>query len=850
MTTEETDQNLPQEETPPKKKKSFFWRFVVFVFTLGLIGAITGVGAVLWAFWEYGRDLPDYRQLAEYEPPVMTRVHAGNGALLAEYATEKRVFVPVTEMPEPLIAAFLSSEDKNFYNHPGVDPVALMRAVATNIVNYGTGRRPVGASTITQQVAKNFLLTNEVSFTRKIKEAILAIRMELAFSKDQLLALYLNEIYLGMGSYGVAAAALNYFDKSLDTLTIAEMAYLAALPKAPNNYHPIRKYKAAIARRNWVLEQMHDNGYITFAEMISAQKDPITLRPRSGVDGADAPYFAEEVRRQMTEYFGDEMFYTGGLSIRTTLDPRLQALADQAMIEGLEALDKRQGWRGALGQAAINGEIDKTLAEYAKTMLANRYPAVVVTVGKKEAGILVYHDEADGTDEPQARLESGRIPFVLADWAYPPRRANGIRPPEITSLRQALNVGDVIMVQRPQYVPDRVSRLKGDVQFDDDIWALGQRPDVEGALIALDPHTGRVLAMVGGYNARDSEFNRATQAQRQPGSAFKPFVYLAALDHGFSPTTRILDAPLVVDQGPGMPKWKPSNYTRKFYGPSIMRLGIEQSRNLMTARLAMTIGMDRVQEYAKKFGIDDDMPSLLSMSLGAGETTLIKLTAAYGMVVNGGRHITPSLVDRVQDRYGKTVIKLDQRPCDDCAVLRPMADQMPPPLPDNRDEVTDPASAYQMVSMMEGVISRGTGRRIGKAGFAVAGKTGTTNDNTNAWFVGFTPDLVVGVYVGYDTPRPLGKRETGSSAAVPIFAQFIHDAMAGQPAIPFRRPEGVNLFPINALTGERSQEGEENVIIEAFKPGQRPLDQGERISIIDVPGAKTRAVAEPLQGLY
>ncbi len=829
----------------PAKKRSFIFRFIVVLFSLAFLGVGIGVGGVLWAFWEYGRDLPDYRQLAKYDPPVMTRVHAGNGALLAEYATEKRVFVPVAEMPEPLISAFLSAEDKDFFNHPGVDVKALTRAVLTNIANYGSGRRLIGASTITQQVAKNFLLTNEVSYTRKIKEAILAIRMERAFSKDELLALYLNEIYLGMGSYGVAAAALNYFDKSLDTLSLAEMAYLAALPKAPNNYHPKRKYKAAMARRNWVLGQMYENGYITKDEKSAAQAEAITVRPRSGVDGADAPYFAEEVRRQMVKHFGDDGFYTGGLSIRTTLDPVLQSKADRAIVEGLEALDKRQGWRGPIARIKGDALIEDALAEFGAVMLDNRYAAVVTSVTPKEAKIIIRHDENGGM-----RLENGRIPFVLADWAYPPRRPDGVRPPQIKSLTEALSKGDVIMVQRPRHVPDRLARLDGDIKFEEDIWALGQRPDVEGAMVVLDPHTGRVLAMVGGYNAKESEFNRATQAQRQPGSAFKPFVYLAALDGDYSPTTRINDAPLVVDQGPGQPKWKPSNYTKKFYGPSIMRQGIEQSRNLMTARLAMAIGMPKVQDYAQKFGISEDMPPLLSMSLGAGETTLIKLTAAYGMVVNGGHYIEPSIIDRVQDRFGETVIKLDQRQCKGCNLSDLPEDLLPPPIADNRDQVTDPQSAYQMVTMMEGVITRGTGRRMGKLGFATAGKTGTTNDNTNAWFIGFTPDLVVGVYVGYDTPRPLGKRETGSTAAVPIFGQFIRDAMADKPAIPFRRPEGINLFPINALSGERSQTGQKDVILEAFKPGQRPLGKGERSRVIDVPGAATATAAESLQGIY
>ena len=858
LVAEKRERKRPkQEPKPPKKpkeprRKSRVLKFFGIFLSLVFLGLMTAVGGVLWVFWEYGRNLPQYGQLARYEPPVVTRIHAGNGALLAEYATEKRVFVPVGEIPKPLIEAFLSAEDKGFYDHFGIDPRALMRAVATNLANLGTGRRPIGASTITQQVAKNFLLTNEVSIERKIKEAILAIRMERAFTKDQLLELYMNEIYLGFGSYGVAAAALNYFDKALADLTLAEMAYLAALPKAPNNYHPTRKYKAAVGRRNWVLTQMVENGYVAAEEAALAMEEPITIRPLSGVDGADAPYFVEEVRRQMTDQFGSETFYSGGYSVRTTINPRLQKIADRAIIEGLEALDKRQGWRGPLGK--IDGQDDslgQILGDYGATMHDGRYPALVTGVTAREARILVMTSR----DPDSPDLVKGVIPFSLADWAYPPRDSSGLRSRPITSLREAITRNDIIMVQRPADVPDRLVRMKnktGSVpEFEDNIWALGQVPLVQGALLALDPHTGRVLAMTGGYNPRHSEFNRATQAQRQPGSAFKPFVYLAALDNGFSPTTRILDAPLVVDQGPGMPKWKPANYTRKFYGPSIMRQGIEQSRNLMTARLAMAIGMPRVQEYASRFGIDRDMPPLLSMSLGAGESTLMQMTAAYGMVVNGGSYITPSIIDRVQDRFGSTVYRHDERVCHGCNVNVIAGDVAEPPLlPDRRKRVTDTASAYQMVSMLEGVVSRGTGRLIGNLGFAVAGKTGTTNDNTNAWFVGFTPDLVVGVYVGFDQPKPLGKRETGSTAAVPIFADFMQESMANQPQIPFRRPQGVNLFRINALNGQRAQSGDKQVITEAFKPGQRPLDIGSSDQVIDVPGAETRTVAEPLPGLY
>ena len=823
---DEFDEPLELTDVQSKpRKKSFLARFVgavTVLVSLLFLGIVAATAAVLWVFWTYGKDLPDYHQLAKYEPPVATRIHAGNGALIAEHATEKRVFMPVEAMPPRLIQAFLSAEDKAFYSHFGVDPRALFRAVVTNAMNYGTGRRPIGASTITQQVTKNFLLTNEVSIDRKIKEAILSFRMERAFTKDQILALYLNEIYLGMGSYGVAAAALNYFDKSLDQLTLEEMAYLAALPKAPANYHPIRKTRAATIRRDWVLGEMQQNGFITGDEARRARAMPLQIARQSGFDSAEAPYFAEEVRRAVVSRFGEDMLYAGGLSVRTTLDPELQHAARMALQRGLEALDRRQGWRGALASHTGDGDLDDILAKHEATMLEDHHAAYVTEVTKDQAQIYVNGGR-------------GRIPFQLAFWAYPPRGEDGVRPQPLNDLRDALAIGDIIMVQPPEGTPDLI-RDGFEPQPGD--YALSQRPSVEGAIVALDPHTGRLLAMSGGYNYLDSEFNRAVQALRQPGSAFKPFVYLAALDQGYNPTTRILDAPLVVDQGPGKPKWKPANYTRRFYGPSIMRVGIEKSRNLMTARLAMNLGMDEIGDYARRFGLNENLPPLLSMSLGAGETTLLRLTAAYGMLVNGGKKITPSLIDRVQDRNGKTIYRHDGRSCDACQSGAGMGEEIPD-LGDTREQLTSPASAFQMVSMLEGVIKRGTGRRISKLNLTLAGKTGTTNDNTNGWFIGFTPDLAVGVFVGYDTPRQLGKRETGSTVAVPIFGDFIAAAQAGRPVIPFRRPGGVTIIPVNAETGERVMPGDEKAIYEVFKPGQRPGG-----TLIDVPGSTAKSAPE------
>jgi penicillin-binding protein 1A len=806
-------ETLPEEGTRSILSR-FFFLLSVLLSLLFLVVVAVG-GGLLWVFWTYGKDLPDYHQLAKYEPPVVTRIHAGDGALLAEYANQKRLFVPVEAIPPRLIHAFLSAEDSGFYSHFGIDPQAMLRAAITNAKNYGRGRRPIGASTITQQVTKNFLLTNEVSVERKIKEAILSLRMERAFTKDQILELYLNEIYLGYGSYGVAAAALNYFDKPLNQLSLAEVAYLAALPKAPSNYHPVRKIKAATNRRNWVLRQMAGNGYISDAEAAAAIAQPLEIAAQSGFDAANAPYFTEEVRRALITEYGEDMLYGGGLSVRTTIDPFLQRAARVALQQGLEALDRRQGWRGALATIATDDDVDEALAAEQAKMLPGHYAALVTEVDKRRARIFVNGQNAS-------------IPFDLAFWAYPPRDDEGVRPPPLTDLRHAIAEGDIVMVQRPNNTPDLI---RDGYEPAEDEFSLSQRPLVEGAIVALDPHTGRLLAMSGGYDFATSEFNRAVQALRQPGSAFKPFVYLAALDNGYSPTTRILDAPLVVDQGPGKPKWKPANYTKRFYGPSIMRVGIEKSRNLMTARLAMRLGMEEVQTYARKFGLNEDLPLLLSMSLGAGETTLLRLTAAYGMLVNGGKQITPSLIDRIQDRNGVTIYRHDSRPCEGCQFSVGWDNQPIPELPDIRAQLTTPASAFQMVSMLEGVVKRGTGRRIAKLELAVAGKTGTTNDNTNGWFIGFTPDLAVGVFVGYDTPRPLGKRETGSTVAVPIFGDFIGHAHADSPVIPFRRPSGVTIIPVHAETGERVLPTHAKAVMEVFKPGQRPGGD-----LIDVPG--------------
>ncbi len=788
--------------------------FLTLMGVLVLLG-LAGGGGVLYVFYKYGQGLPDYSQLKDYEPPVMTRVHAGDGRLLAEYAIEKRAFVPLKAMPQRVIRAFLSAEDKNFYYHPGIDPTGILRAILINIKNIGQGRRLVGASTITQQVAKNFLLTNEVSYTRKIKEAILALRIERAIEKDRILELYLNEIYLGLGSYGVAAASLNYFNKSMDELTIAETAFLAALPKAPNNYNPRKNLKAAIERRNWVIGRMVEDGAITQQEADAARTHPLIVEKRAETEFVKANFYAEEVRRELAHRYGEEKLYKGGLSVRTTLDPALQKIADRHLRKGLETYDRRHGWRGPVTRfTSPLGWIEQLAKMEIPKGVENWSLAVVMAVDPKKADIAL-----------SEKLQ-GTIPLDELRWARAWMKGQKLGP-SIQKASQVLSPGDVVLVEEVTHM----SKKKGEKKpkaYPEGTYGLRQIPAVQGGVVALDPHTGRILAMSGGYSYDSSQFNRATQAKRQPGSAFKPFVYLAALDAGFTPSTLILDAPFVIDQGPGKPKWRPANYAKKFYGPSTMRLGIEKSRNLMTVRLAQTIGMEKIADYAGRFDIIKDLPQQLAMSLGAGETTLLQMTTGYAMLVNGGKRITPTMIDRIQDRHGKTIFKHDERPCDGC-VSKFWTSQPIPEVPDTREEITDPASAYQVVSMLQGVVKRGTGRRINQLGIPLAGKTGTTNSSFDTWFVGFSPDLALGTYVGFDTPQTLGARDTGSNVAAPIFKDIMEEALKGKPNIPFRIPPGVRLVRVNAKTGTLARPGDRNVILEAFKPGTIPT--GETVVI-------------------
>lgn len=775
----------------------FLWYMALSLFSLGILGLIGGVGGVVAVISYYGRDLPDYRQLKDYEPPVLTRAYAGDGHLLAEFAQEKRVFVPVAFIPDLVKQAFIASEDKNFYSHQGVDYLATLHAMVDNL----RGKEMRGASTITQQVAKNLLLSNERTYKRKIREAILSFRIEHAMSKDRILELYLNQIYLGEGTYGVAAAALNYFNKSLEELDISEVAFLAALPKAPNNYNPVTKHQAALDRRNRNIERMYAAGYITRSQADLARAKPLEVVRRGGDEIVNASYFAEEVRRFLIDRYGGDILYGGGMAVRTTVDPRLQDIATRTLRAGLVEYDRRHGYRGPVAHLdTLENWADRLAEVKAPGLLPQWRLAVVLSAGAGKADIAF------------ADKSRGELLLKELTWARKGRKTTIIGP-EIRAASDVLSPGDVVMTEQ----------LKG--EDGKPYYTLRQVPRVNGALVAIDPHTGRVLAMEGGWMYEGSEFNRATQAKRQPGSAFKPFVYLTALEKGFTPATLILDAPLVIDQGPGMPKWRPVNYSGEYYGPTPMRVGLEKSRNLMTVRMAEYIGMDSIIENAKKLGVTDYMEPHLANSLGSCETTLMRLTASYAQFVNGGRKVTPFLIDRIQDRYGKTVFTADDRPCPDCGALVEWEGQETPQVPDPREQLIDPRHAYQMASMLEGVVERGTAARIKVLKRPLAGKTGTTNESKDTWFIGFSPDLAVGVFVGMDQPESLGKKETGASAAVPVFRDFMKEALEAVPAMPFRVPPGIRQVQINADTGTRAKPGDAHVIWESFLTGTEPTDR-------------------------
>ena len=730
---------------------------------------------IVGVLWTYSNDIPDYKFLKNYKPPVSSKVYSGEGELVADFSQEKRVFVPYSSIPKNVINAFLSAEDKNFFSHPGVDAKGVLRAVVNNISNIISSERLEGASTITQQVAKNFLLTNEVSINRKIKEAILAFRIERALSKERILELYLNQIYLGSGAYGIAAASLEYFDKSIRDINYSEAALLAALPKAPSRYNPYRDIEVAKFRRNLVLKNLLDNNYITSEWYEKLKNKEIILSKNKKIYLEDAQYFIEDVRKNVIENFTYDKVYKQGFNINTPINLEFQKIATNSLRDGLVSYDQRKGWRGPLTNKIYNSNWNKDLKKFYLEKSIGWSLAIVKKINKFSAEI-----------ETEDKIQ-GVIKYKDISWTK-------------KEFKNLLQPGDIIYVKK----------------ISDKKFSLQQLPKINGGIVVMDPFTGRILALSGGFSFKKSEFNRATQANRQPGSAFKPFVYALALENNYTPTSLVLDAPLVLDQGDDLKMWKPENYGKKFYGPSTLRTGLEKSRNLMTVRIAQDLGIERIVNFSKDLKIYENPEELLSISLGSAETTLINLTSAYSAFVNGGKLVEPILIDRIQDSEGNTIYNNNLRQCIDCDQISYLSNDYPK-IQNNYKQIFSPETAYQMTSILEGVVQRGTGKKLRDLNLNIAGKTGTTNKNTDTWFIGFTSNLLVGVYVGSDSPSPLGKYETGSKTALPIFKDFIKQAVKKSDARPFKAAEDTIMMVVDPKTGQKAKFSTKNTIIEVFK---------------------------------
>ena len=742
--------------------------------TIFLLGCIV----ILSILWVFSNELPDYKFLKNYKPPVSSKVYSGAGELVSDFSSQKRIFVPYNSMPKVVIEAFLSAEDKNFFSHPGVDAKGVFRAVIKNISNIIYSKRLEGASTITQQVAKNFLLSNEVSFNRKLKEAILAFRIERTLSKERILELYLNQIYLGEGSYGIASASLTYFDKSIKELNYSEAALLAALPKAPSKYNPYKNIKLAKYRRNLVINNLYDNNYISLDKKIELEKGKIILKKRKKKFFEDTRYYIEDIRKYAIQKFGYDKVYKDGLSIKSPINLELQKIATESLRNGLENYDKRKGWRGPLGNFNKKNWKEKVKKFKIEKSIGWKL-ARVEKIEDKKVHIINENDVAGKI------LESG------VTWTN-------------KKIQEIFTVGDIIYVKEKK----------------NSFYELKQLPKVNGSIVVLDPYSGRVYAISGGFSFIKSEFNRATQALRQPGSAFKPFIYALALENNFSPSSIILDAPLVLEQGTDLKMWKPENYGKKFYGPSTLRVGLEKSRNLMTVRIAQKLGLEKIVNFSKEIGIYKNPEELLSISLGSAETTLLKLVSAYCIFVNGGKKINPIIIDRIQDVDGKTIYNTEKRYCFNCDKISFTGKEIPT-IKDNYKQVISPETSFQITSILEGVIDRGTGKKLNDINLELAGKTGTTNKNTDTWFIGYNSKYVIGVYVGMDEPESLGKRETGSRTAMPIFRDFILKASKKSESKPFKIPNNISLMVVDIKTGEKADFGSKKTIIEAFKKNDK-----------------------------
>jgi penicillin-binding protein 1A len=797
-------------------------RILIFLAVVAAFAGVLAGGVMMYLIHYYSQDLPDHKQLENYAPPIISRFYSKDGKLVEEYGREHRLYVPISDIPQSVIQAFVAAEDQNFYHHPGVDFMSVLRAIVQNVAHIGQGKSLVGGSTITQQVVKNFLLTNERSLARKVKEAILSFRITNIYTKDKILELYLNQIYLGAGAYGVAASSLAYFSKPMDALTIEEVALLAAMPKAPSSYDPRYNYNRAKERRDWVLNRMAEEGFITEEAARKASILPIALKKRDRQEVVKADFFAESVRQDIVARLGDKALYEGGLSVRTTLDPKLQMMADAAFRRGILKFDQRKGYRGPIDHL-------KTLENWQDQLVQVIKP---LSLGEWELGVVL----ALQPDQATIGLEGGKKAVLhRTDMLW--------TKTQLDSVKSLFKLGDVVAVEEIK------EQAKGKTQTK---YVLRQIPAINGGMVVMEPRTGRVLALVGGYYFGDSQFNRATQAKRQTGSTFKTFVYMAALESGLPPNTIIDDGPIAISPGPGLPLWKPKNFKGDFLGPITMRKGLEQSRNLVTIRLGQMVGIKKIGEVVKRFGISDNPPTNPAMVLGASEATLLSMTHAYSMIANGGIRTTPSLIERIQNYQGKEILKRDTRRCDHCQFHQGNAldEHMTPTIhAAPYDEVTDARSAYQMVSMLEGVVLRGTGRRALSVQKTLAGKTGTTNGPNNStldtWFIGFSPDLAVGVYVGYDTLKNLGKSESGATVSLPIFVDFMEQALKDVPDKPFRIPPGIAMIPVNAANGEIANDDtpKGQLIYEAFKTGTEPE------SVEKTPAEESQPIPEGAGGM-
>ena len=771
---------------------NFSIKFIIIFFVLVIF-------FVFSTLWYFSVGLPDYKKLSNYQPPISSRVYSENNKLIAEYAIEKRLFIPFESIPDKVINSFLSAEDKNFFSHPGVDAKGILRAIFKNIKNISQNKRLEGASTITQQVAKNFLLTNEVSIKRKVKEAILAFRIERAYTKQRILELYLNQIYLGQGTYGIAAASLEYFDKSIKELSYPEAALLAALPKAPSKYNPYKYSEVAKFRRNLVLENLEENKIISKKELLKFKNSKLNLKRRKIEIVNEANSYTEEVRRTVKDIYGFEKLYSQGLAISTPLRIEYQMQALKSLRKGIEEYDRRRGWKGPITNKLKNKNWKKIISQYKLDPTLNWQLVEIISLENNEIKFKTIYSKKENITQI--------LTYKNLKWSIPKKKL----------IKDVHKIGDIIFVKKK-----------------DNIWYLKQYPKVNGGIVVLNPFTGDVLALVGGFNFKKSEFNRVTQAKRQPGSAFKPIVYAAALEKGFSPNSIILDAPFVESQGVGLKNWKPENYGKKFYGPSTFRKGIEYSRNLMTVRIAKILGLEEILNLSKKLNIYDEIPELLSVSLGAAETTLMNLTSAYAPFINGGKKINPKLISRIQDRRGKTIFNEKNMKCIGCDKFINNDETELPKIENYNERVISEETAYQMTSILQGAVKRGTAKKLKSLNVPLAGKTGTTNDNYDAWFIGFSSNLLIGVYIGYDNPKTLGKFETGSKAALPIFKDFIEKALYKEDFKEFQIPKNIYLTSLNYDTGSKSAAGEKNIIIEALK--LRDINNLENNNLISTNG--------------